>query len=135
MYRTIVCGVMPAESALTAARHACSLAERYGATLHLVSSFEGPAEPDQRSTPGGSVGRHEAEAFLDREFGQLPYARLHAMPGQPANSVLQVAEEFDADLIVVGNRGMKGAQRVLGSVPNTISHKATCSVLIVNTTS
>jgi nucleotide-binding universal stress UspA family protein len=46
-----------------------------------------------------------------------------------------VAEEVGADLVVVGNRGMKGARRVLGSVPNTIAHGATCSVLIADTTS
>ena len=47
--------------------------------------------------------------------------------------ILQVAREVDADLIVVGNRGMHGARRVLGSVPNTLSHHADCSVLIVQT--
>jgi len=38
-----------------------------------------------------------------------------------------------ADLIVVGNKGMRGARRVLGSVPNSIAHSAPCSVLIVDT--
>jgi nucleotide-binding universal stress UspA family protein len=47
--------------------------------------------------------------------------------------ILQVAREFSADLIVVGNKGMRGTRHVLGSVPNTISHKAECAVHIVNT--
>jgi nucleotide-binding universal stress UspA family protein len=38
-----------------------------------------------------------------------------------------------ADMIVVGNRGMSGAKRMLGSVPNKVSHHATCEVLIVPT--
>jgi nucleotide-binding universal stress UspA family protein len=38
-----------------------------------------------------------------------------------------------ADLIVVGNKGMKGVRRVLGSVPNSVAHGAHCSVLIVDT--
>jgi nucleotide-binding universal stress UspA family protein len=44
-----------------------------------------------------------------------------------------VAEAVDADLIVVGNRGMKGTRRLLGSVPNTVAHHAACDVLVVDT--
>ena len=47
---------------------------------------------------------------------------------------MAVAVEEGADLIVVGSKGMQGARRVLGSVPNKISHHAPCDVLIVNTT-
>jgi nucleotide-binding universal stress UspA family protein len=43
-----------------------------------------------------------------------------------------IAEDHNADLLVVGNRGMQ--RRVLGSVPNSVSHKAPCSVVIVKTT-
>jgi nucleotide-binding universal stress UspA family protein len=45
-----------------------------------------------------------------------------------------VAEEQQVDLIVVGNKGMKGAKRILGSVPNAVAHAAPCAVLIHNTT-
>jgi nucleotide-binding universal stress UspA family protein len=47
--------------------------------------------------------------------------------------VVEVAEQCQADLIVVGNKGMKGVRRVLGSIPNSIAHEAHCSVLIVGT--
>jgi nucleotide-binding universal stress UspA family protein len=58
-----------------------------------------------------------------------------AREGDPADAILDVAEERDADLIVVGNKGMSGAKRfLLGSVPNKVSHHAPCSVLIVRTT-
>jgi nucleotide-binding universal stress UspA family protein len=61
-------------------------------------------------------------------------AECHARKGDPADALLQVAEENGADLIVVGNRGMTGAKRfLLGSVPNKVSHHASCSVLIVRT--
>jgi nucleotide-binding universal stress UspA family protein len=55
--------------------------------------------------------------------------------GDPADAILDVAEERDADLIIVGNKGMTGAKRfLLGSVPNKVSHHAPCSVLIIRTT-
>ena len=57
-----------------------------------------------------------------------------AREGAPADAILDVAEERDADLIIVGNKGMTGARRfLLGSVPNRVSHHAPCSVLIVRT--
>ena len=59
----------------------------------------------------------------------------HARQGDPADAILDVAEEQKADLIVVGNKGMTGAKRfVLGSVPNKVSHHSPCSVMIVRTT-
>ena len=59
----------------------------------------------------------------------------HPREGDPADAILDVAEEIGADLIVVGNKGMTGARRfLLGSVPNKISHHAPCSVYIVRTT-
>ena len=58
-----------------------------------------------------------------------------ARQGEPADAILDVAEEENADLIVVGNKGMTGAKRfLLGSVPNKVSHHAPSSVLIVRTT-
>ena len=61
-------------------------------------------------------------------------AEYHAAKGDPAEAIVRVADRLDADLIVVGNRGMKGVRRVLGSVPNSVAHLANCSVLIVDTT-
>ena len=58
-----------------------------------------------------------------------------AREGEPADAILDVAEEINADLIVVGNKGMTGARRfLLGSVPNKVSHHAPSSVIIVRTT-
>jgi nucleotide-binding universal stress UspA family protein len=59
----------------------------------------------------------------------------HALVGSAAQALCDLAERVGADLLVVGNRGMKGGRRFLGSVPNTVSHHAPCSVLIVDTTS
>jgi nucleotide-binding universal stress UspA family protein len=61
-------------------------------------------------------------------------ATSYARQGDPADAILDVAEERRADLIVVGNKGMTGAKRfLLGSVPNRVSHHAPCSVLIIRT--
>ena len=54
--------------------------------------------------------------------------QAHAVSGSPASVLLDLAEDVGADVIVVGNRGMTGAKRILGSVPNTLAHHATCAV-------
>ena len=51
--------------------------------------------------------------------------------GDPADVIVSLAARHNADLLVVGNVGMN--RRLLGSVPNTVTHKATCSVLLVKT--
>ena len=58
--------------------------------------------------------------------------KTHTLNESPAEAVIAVAELVGADLIVVGNKGME--RRILGSVPNTIAHKAPCNLLIVKTT-
>ena len=52
--------------------------------------------------------------------------------GDPAAVLVRLAAECGADLLVLGNKGMR--RRMLGSVPNTVAHKADCSVLVVKTT-
>ena len=54
--------------------------------------------------------------------------------GDPADVIISTADEVGADLIVVGSKGLRGTRRILGSVPNTVAHKAGCHVLIARTT-
>ncbi len=126
MYERIVVGVSKAQSAQDAAEHAIKLATTFGSELHLVIAFEIDSSGESR--------RH-AEGFVDTIAASNAAKTItHALPGEPAAAILQVAGEFGADLIVVGNKGMHGARRLLGSVPNDVAHKASCSVLVVNTT-
>ncbi|MET0882376.1 MAG: universal stress protein [Acidimicrobiales bacterium] len=146
MFERIVVGVSQVESATRAAEAALALAELSDATVHLVCALDlservapladmvpGAAKPPDHAA-GQVKARTHAEHFLTRVARETKArTQAHVLPGDPADVILQVAREVDADLIVVGNRGMHGARRVLGSVPNTLSHHADCSVLIVQT--
>jgi nucleotide-binding universal stress UspA family protein len=82
--------------------------------------------------------REDVEATLEEAAEEAREAGLevesHARQGDPADAILDVAEEQHADLIIVGNKGMTGAKRfLLGSVPNKVSHHAPSSVLIIRT--
>jgi nucleotide-binding universal stress UspA family protein len=71
-------------------------------------------------------------SFVATNLGVDPV--LHLVAGDPSEVIVTTADKVNADLIVVGNRGMKGARRVLGSVPNSVAHDANCSVAIIDTT-
>ena len=123
--RAIVVGCDGSESASVAVQAAADLAGKFSATLHVVSAYMASGQ-----RPEALKVLAVAEADL-RQSGLDPHS--HARQGQAAIVLADVAEEHNADVIVVGNRGMSGAARLLGSVPNTVSHNAPCSVLIVQT--
>jgi len=129
MFERIVVGVARVDTAKKAAQQGIELATKLGSELHLVTAFSGAD-----TGPSGTERQH-AEGFLESIAlsSSLPI-QTHAMPGDPADAILRVAGEVNADLIVVGNKGMHGANRLLGSVPNHIAHKTSCSILIVSTT-
>ena len=147
VYRSIVVGTDGSETAQRAVAAAADLARLAGAALELVSAYEPvPAarlRGEMRAVPEDLQWmvnpREDVDATLadavERLEGSGLVVRTHTREGDPADAILDVAEEQDADLIVVGNKGMTGARRfLLGSVPNKVSHHAPCSVLIVRTT-
>jgi nucleotide-binding universal stress UspA family protein len=142
--KAIVVGTDGSETAEQALRQAGDLARSTGAKLHIVSAYspaagarvsgtESPERADWLVGPDVQV-----DTVLDNAAGDMHArgieAEVHARRGDPADALLEVAEEEGADMIVVGNKGMTGAKRfLLGSVPDKISHHAPCSVLIVRT--
>jgi nucleotide-binding universal stress UspA family protein len=147
MFRSIVVGTDGSDTATQAVRQAVDLAHAVGAKLELVSAYEPvPAQrlrEERREAPEDLQWainpREDVEATLEAakvvatERG-VP-VNSYARQGDPADAILDVAEEQEADLIIVGNKGMTGARRfLLGSVPNKVSHHAPCSVLIIRTT-
>jgi nucleotide-binding universal stress UspA family protein len=146
MFDSMVVGTDGSETATEAVRQATDLARRLKAKVHLVSAYEPVPESrlreEREQVPGDlqwmvspledvSTTLEEAAVGL-REVGVE--VETHAREGDPADAILDVAEEQRADLIVVGNKGMTGAKRfMLGSVPNKVSHHAPCSVMIIRT--
>ena len=147
MYDSIVVGTDGSDTAKEAVRQASELAKTVGAKLHLVSAYEpvpeGRLREERQEVPGDLQWmvnpREDVSETLDRAAASLREngvnVETHAREGDPADAILDVAEEENADLIVVGNKGMTGAKRfMLGSVPNKVSHHAPCSVMIIRTT-
>ena len=147
MFGSIVVGTDGSDTARQAVREAVELARSVGATVNIVSAYEPVSSQrlreESRDAPKDLQWqvspREDVDATLREAVEELGEAGVkvetYAREGDPADAILDVAEERKADLIVVGNKGMTGAKRfLLGSVPNKVSHHAPCSVLIVRTT-
>ena len=147
MFTSIVVGTDGSDTATQAVRQAIELARAVGARIELVSAYEPVSDARLREesivVPEDLQWminpREDVEATLEQAAREIREAgvevEVFARQGDPADAILDVAEERGSDLIVIGNKGMTGAKRfLLGSVPNKISHHAPCSVLIIRTT-
>jgi nucleotide-binding universal stress UspA family protein len=147
MFDRIVVGTDGSETATEAVKTAVELARLSNAKLEIVSAYEPVPQSRLREEGEGISGdvsyainpREDVQFVLDKAAAEAKKAKVdvvtHPREGDPADVILDVAEENNADLVMVGNKGMTGARRfLLGSVPNKISHHAPCDVWIVKTT-
>jgi nucleotide-binding universal stress UspA family protein len=147
VFKSIVVGTDGSETATSAVRQAVDLAKEIGAKIELVSAYEPVSDQrlrEERTEVPDDLQwmvnpREDVDSTLNEAADVARDAgvdvEIYARQGDPADAILDVAEEQKADLIIVGNKGMTGAKRfLLGSVPNKVSHHAPCSVLIIRTT-
>jgi nucleotide-binding universal stress UspA family protein len=150
LFETIVVGTDGSETAMRAVAAAADLAaSQGGATLHIVSvqkpmAASAMAASEMAVAGGAAAGaqweeeaRQQVEGTLEQSARDAARDGLtietHARFGSPAEVLCDLAAHLQADLLVVGNKGMHGGRRFLGSVPNTVSHHSPCSVLILDT--
>ena len=149
MFKQIVVGTDGSTGANIAVDAAIELARMSGATLHVVNAHKlmtayqlataadvGIAPVDVSSTNDAILaeGKQICDQVIERAGQAGVQAEMHNVGGDAADALMQVAKDIEADLLVVGNRGMAGARRfVLGSVPNKVSHHSPSSLLIIDT--
>ena len=140
MFETVVVGADGSDTAAEAVRVATELVKLSNGNLHIVTAYR-PAQ--LRSEAGGEF----SESLTSGDVAEAVLADLaspartsgvavdtHLQNGAAADVICEVATQVKADVIVVGNKGMTGLRRVLGSVPNSVAHQAPCAVLIAFTT-
>jgi nucleotide-binding universal stress UspA family protein len=143
MSEKIVVGTDGSDRAKHAVAEAIRIAKALGAELHVVTAgrpMQGAkivGAPDAARAVYGPVEAGLRSALIEDALESARLAGItaeaHVRDDDPGDALVAVARELDADLVVVGNKGMSGGRRLLGSVPNKVSHEAPCSVLIVNT--
>jgi nucleotide-binding universal stress UspA family protein len=153
MFKAIVVGTDFSPTADAAVERAVELAKAFGAKLHVVTAFKPAmaaniaASSLEAMAAGGAEFMQTAQSAMADEVEASHNAlvkrlnkegiscKTHGLAEDAADAIMEVAEREEADLIVVGNRGLSSAKRfLLGNVPNKITHHAPCSVLVVHTT-
>jgi nucleotide-binding universal stress UspA family protein len=134
----IVVGVDGSVTAKAAAKRAAEVANALGAPLHIVMAVSATTG---RKVSGGSDSWHvdsigvadEVATALAGELGVAEVTHAVVVAG-PAEALCDEAARLDAEMIVVGNKRVQGAARVLGSIAGSVARQAPCDVLIVHTT-
>ena len=136
----IVVGTDGSATAKKAVKAAVDMAQVFGQRLHIVSAYK-PLHvsvhlPEEMS---GAIGPHShVDAVLAEAAALCRVAgvdvKTHPRVGEPADAILEVADEEAADLIVVGSKGIDSKSRFLvGNVPSRVVHHASCSTFVVRT--
>jgi nucleotide-binding universal stress UspA family protein len=134
---TVAVGTDGSETASEAVEQAAEFARRFDAKLVLLSAFtDGAPRADPDEAQWAYSPKAQVREILSRTEARMNELGLECTTaideGDPAEVLVRLAEDCDADILIVGSKGMQ--RRVLGSVPNSVTHKAGCSVLVVKTT-
>jgi len=134
---TVAVGTDGSETASEAVRQAAEFARRFDAKLVLLSAFKdeppptGTDEAQWAYSPAAQL--REILSRTENELNEEGIACSTLVDeGDPGDVLVRLADECNADVLVIGNKGMQ--RRVLGSVPKSVAHNADCSVFVVKTT-
>ena len=137
--KAIVVGTDGSAGAEATVQKVIDIARGSGATMHVVCAYPGRStlerigltaktDPVNMRGVAADVVARDVRRFEEADLEVQSYVR----EGDPADTLISVAEESDADLIAVGARGRGALQRfALGSVSSKLSHNAATSLLIV----
>lgn len=137
-YRHILVGLDLTDETPQVLAKAIQIARVYNAQLSIAHVLEpitfaygGDMPLDISEVQTQQVQRAEQELQDILKNIDFPVAQEHVLVGQPASELHYLAEQQEADLIIVGSHGRKGFALLLGSTPNSVLHGATCDVLAV----
>ena len=120
------------ETAQKAVDAALDMAQHYDAAVLILTAFE--SRPSDGVVWASSSAAQAERVLADAEDAAIGRGLACATAmgeGNPGHVIVDLAERHGADLVVVGSIGMQ--RKVLGSVPNTVTHRATCHVMVVKT--
>ncbi len=141
-YSTVVVGTDGSASSMLAVERAAKIAATFDATLILGCAFYESQEEASKTLRQDSttvLGTNPAEENLRKATSHAQAAGATKIEtviraGAPVDVLMGIVTEYDADLLVVGNRGINSLTgRLLGSVPADVARQSNCDVMIVHT--
>ncbi|MDK6493650.1 MULTISPECIES: universal stress protein [Corynebacterium] len=145
-YTSIAVGTDGSPTSMVAVRAAASLARVYDAKLTIICAHY-TASGSMLNSTNAELSRVDivtetnarnilAEAKKIAEEEQAKEINLVSSGGQPATVLVESVQEYDVDLLVVGNKGMRSmAGRIFGNIPGNVAKKAPVDVMLVDTRS
>ena len=144
MFKKIVVAVDGSEQSHNALTTACDLAKKYTSELYLLHSPQ--LETTAIAVGSGAVAiKPTKKAIVEAGKKVIDIANENAVQqgckptdciianGNPADEILDISKKLNADLIVMGRRGLGGVKSILlGSVSQKVSHGAPCTLMTVN---
>jgi len=143
MFKKITVAIDGSDASANALRIACDLVGKYGSKIHLVHTPQTETTayavgagamvvtPSQKDLDAAGAKIIDEALAIAKECGQ-EIAKTHLAHGNAADQILHCAEEWGADLIVMGRRGLGSfGSLVLGSTSLRVSHFAQCACLTV----
>lgn len=150
----IVTGVDNSVTAQKAAEKAARMAEAFGYELHVLTAFSADVTGALRTSSSsldpdvtGGALRETVSRFAEEAVeisssvasglrSQFPRVSIksRAVEGSPGATLVREAERLNAEIVVVGNKRVQGATRILGSIAGTVAREAHCDIYVVNTT-
>ncbi|WBT09912.1 universal stress protein [Corynebacterium sp. SCR221107] len=141
-YATIVVGTDGSKSSLLAVDRAARIAAAFDATLVVGCAYYENKEDASKTLRQDSItvlGTDPAQQNLDKaaeHARNLGATKIETQirPGTPVEALMSIVNDYNADLLVVGNRGINSLTgRLLGSVPADVARQSDCDVMIVHT--
>ena len=141
-YSTIVVGTDGSKSSMLAVERAAKIAAAFDATLVIGCAYyetKEDASKTLRQDPVTVLGTDPAQENLDKATEHAramgaPSIQTAIRPGTPVEALMSIVNETNADLLIVGNRGINSLTgRLLGSVPADVARQSDCDVMIVHT--
>jgi nucleotide-binding universal stress UspA family protein len=135
----IVVGVDDSATAREAARQAVEMANNYQRGVHIVMALTRTSASELR-VGGGETFHFDTISAADNslkalagELGARVPVTTAVVRADPATALCDEATRLEASVIVVGNKRVQGASRILGSIALDVAKAAPCNVLIVHT--
>ena len=138
-YSTIVVGTDGSKSSMLAVERAAKIAAAFDATLVIGCAYYETKEDASKTLRQDSVTVLGTQENLDKATEHAramgaPTIRTAIRPGTPVEALMSIVNETNADLLIVGNRGINSLTgRLLGSVPADVARQSDCDVMIVHT--
>jgi nucleotide-binding universal stress UspA family protein len=147
MFKKILLPIDGSENSKKATNYVLELAKKFNSKVYILNSYEMPAIA--MAPPAGAVSHYRLNAEIEQNLKEYSQKILDEckkifidnnidvdalmLKGEAGPRIVESAEEYECDLVVIGNRGLGSVKSVLlGSVSNYVVHHVKSPILLIH---